>query len=168
MQVNQWNAIVAMSENRVIGMKNQLPWHLPEDLAWFRAKTHGQVLVLGRKTLESLPSLRPENHYIVLTRNTAYTPLAPHVEIVHELTDIPTADPAGRSIWICGGSELYRQTLPYCAYLYLTTVKATYEGDTFFPPFEDQFAPEETLRETEQFIIRRYRNNSLGGHTGDR
>ena len=159
MRVNKWNAIAAMSQNRVIGRGNQLPWCVPRDMAWFKETTCGQTLVLGRKTLESLQVLHPQNRYLVLTRDKSYIPVAPNVAAIHGLEQIPPVDQAGRAIWICGGGELYRATLARCQYLYLTVVKSMYEGDTFFPSFEKQFSLAEILHEDEAIFIRRYRNN---------
>lgn len=158
MQINNWNAIAAMSENRVIGNRGQLPWRIPEDMNWFKSATDGGVLVLGRKTLESMQTLHPRCTYLVLTRNKAYTPPAPNVHAIHSTDQIPANDPLGRSIWVCGGVTLYRETLPRCQYLYLTTLKQPYEGDAFFPPFEAYFHLEKTLQETDQIIIQRYKN----------
>ena len=166
LQRNNWNAIAAMSRNRVIGIGGRLPWRLPADMAWFKKATDGQVLVLGRKTLESM-RIHPQNHYIVLTRNRTYALDAPNVEVIHDLERIPTADLSGRSIWICGGNTIYQETLFRCRYLYLTTVKSNYVGDAFFPIFEDHFLLEEILHEDDTIIIQRYQNTQNGGHVLD-
>ena len=164
LQGNKWNAIVAMSENRVIGRSNRLPWRIPSDMAWFNEITDGQILVMGRKTLESMKTLRPRNSYLVLTRDKGYAPPAPNVEVIHDLADIPAGgETSGRGVWICGGSAIYRKTLPKCRYLYITTVKMTCEGDAFFPPFEDLFGLEETISEDSQIIIQRYKNKTCIG-----
>jgi len=161
LQIQNWNAIAARAENGVIGINNRLPWSIPADMKWFGEATNGQILVLGRKTLESLRARRPQNTYLVLTRDKDYSSPASNVELIHGLDQIPADDPLGRSIWICGGSSLYQEALSRCAYLYLTTIKAHYEGDAYFPPFEDQFLLEETLQEDEQMMIQRYRNKLL-------
>ena len=163
MQVNNWNAIAAMSENRVIGLGNRLPWRIPADMDWFTSATNGQILVMGRKTLESLQVLHPQNTYIVLTRNQDYRADMANIQAIHDVAHIPATDPAGRSIWICGGGEVYRQTLSRCRNLYLTTIKECCEGDTFFPAFEDAFLLAETLQEDSRMTIRRYQNKYDGG-----
>jgi len=161
LQKNKWNAIAAMSENRVIGKDNQLPWHIPQDMAWFLKATDGQTLVFGRKTFASLQRLHAQNRYVVLTRRKDDIPIAPNVTVIQEPQQIPPVDQLGQAIWICGGAGLYRAVLPQCQYLYLTTVKSIYEGDAVFPKFEDLFSPDKTLHEDETIIIRRYRNNFL-------
>jgi len=166
-QINKWNAIAAMAQNRVIGANGKLPWHLPKDMAWFRSMTEGQILVAGRKTLESMPIL-PQNTYLVLTRDKSYTPPVPNVTAIHNLAQIPAEPPAGRSIWICGGSAVYAATLPHCRYLYLTTIKQIVDGDTHFPPFADTFRLDKTLDDNDRFILERYKNiHHYGGHDLD-
>ena len=167
MQVHNWNAIAAMARNRVIGADGKLPWHIPEDLAWFHAMTEGQLLIVGRKTLESMPLL-PQNAYLVLTRDKAYFPPAPNVQPIHDLSQISAAAQTGRSVWICGGSAVYGATLPYCQYLYLTTVKKDASGDARFPPISNIFQPEKTLCDNDRLTITRYKNiHRHGGHSLD-
>jgi len=159
LQIKPWNAMAAMALNRVIGADGRLPWQIPADMAWFKKVTDGGILVLGRKTLESLQALHPQNTYLVLTHDQSYIHTAPNVHPIHDLAGIEGFQTPGKSIWICGGSEVYRQTLSMCQTLYLTIIKATYEGDAFFPSFEDTFQLEKTLHEDHQIIIQRYQNN---------
>jgi len=167
LQVNNWNAIAAMAKNHVIGTDGRLPWHIPEDLAWFHAMTEGQTLIVGRKTLESMPNL-PQNAYLMLTQDKSYVPAASNVRVIHDLSQVPNRDLAGRGIWICGGSAVYAAALPYCQYLYLTTVKGDFTGDAYFPPFSDTFQLDETLRDNAQLTIARYKNiHHHGGHRLD-
>jgi len=149
-----------MSENQVIGNRDRLPWRIPEDLAWFHSVTEGQTSVVGRKTLESMP-IRPQNTYLVLTRNEAYVPTASNIKVIHTLEEIPKAAPDGQPIWICGGSAVYRATLEMCQYLYLTTVKAVYEGDAYFPEFSDTFTVDKIIKETDKIRIARYKNKQV-------
>ena len=127
-----------MSLNRVIGAGNRIPWHLPEDFKWFKRMTTGQVIVMGRKTFESIGKPLPNRITLVLTRSAE--PI-PGVRTISDLGQIDRADPAlaGREVYICGGAQLYRQALPHCSDLYLTVVQREVEGDTFMPPFEEQF-----------------------------
>ena len=150
-----FHAIAAMSRNRVIGRDHQIPWHLPEDFKWFKQLTMGHLLVMGRRTFESIGRALPGRETIVLTRS-GWT--HPDVRTVSglELLSLPPDDP--RKFFICGGAEVYRQALPFCGDLYLTLVKREVDGDTFFPPFEDQFELVETLRETPEFDVLHYRN----------
>ena len=170
-------AIAAMSLNRVIGNGSKIPWHLPEDFKWFKQVTMGQVLVMGRKTFESIGKPLPGRETIVLTRG-AWS--HPGVTAVHDLREVvewstnpspglpATLSPSDgerdgvrgalgdRQVFIAGGAEIYRQALPLCDELLLTLVKREVEGDAFFPPFEEQFELVEKIRETPEFDILRY------------
>jgi dihydrofolate reductase len=145
-----------MSLNRVIGAGNRIPWHLPEDFKWFKQMTAGQVIVMGRKTYESIGKPLPNRTTIVLTRSPQ---LIPGVRTLSDLGQLDAADPAftGREIYICGGAQLYQQALPLCSDLYLTLVQRVVQGDTMFPPFEDQFEQVEEVLERPDFKILHYR-----------
>jgi dihydrofolate reductase len=153
--MNSFKAIAAMSLNRVIGAGNRIPWHLPEDFKWFKRMTTGQVIVMGRKTFESIGKPLPNRTTVVLTRSP--TPI-PGVRMISNLRGLDPADPAlaGREIFICGGAQLYQQALPLCSDLYLTLVQRVVEGDTFFPPFEDQFELVEEVLDHPEFKILHY------------
>ncbi len=146
-----------MSLNRVIGAGNRLPWHLPEDFKWFKQMTTGQVIVMGRRTFESIGKPLPNRTTLVLSRSGA---VIPGVRVISSLAEIDLAHET-RQVFICGGAQLYAQTLPLCSDLYLTLVKRTMEGDAFFPPFEDQFVPVSTVLERPDFQITHYRNRFL-------
>lgn len=146
-------AITAMSENRVIGNGDRIPWHLPEDFKFFKATTMGHILVMGRKTFESIGRPLPGRETIVLSRSGF---AHPGVKTVVNLSDI-SSQSNERKIFICGGAEIYRQALPLCSDLFLTHVKRTVEGDAFFPPFEDLFEPVETLQDNPDFRVVHYR-----------
>src|SRR3954447_6819956 len=123
-----------MSENRVIGQGNRIPWHLPEDFKWFKKMTSGQVVVMGRKTFESIGRPLPNRTTIVLSRSRDSIP---GVEIISDVKELSSASRlfADREIFICGGAQVYQQTLSLCSDLYLTLVKKEVHGDTFFPRF---------------------------------
>src|SRR5262245_12112760 len=145
-----------MSENRVIGAGNKIPWHLPEDFKWFKKMTTGQVIVMGRKTFESIGKPLPNRTTIVLSRS----PLKiPGVRMVVDLKELCSLDVEldGREVFICGGAQVYEQALPLCSDLYLTLVKRNAEGDTFFPAFEDRFALGEEILDGPEFKILHYR-----------
>jgi dihydrofolate reductase len=154
--VKSFKAIAAMSLNRVIGAGNRIPWHLPEDFKWFKKMTTGHVIVMGRKTFESIGKPLPNRTTIVLTRSAG--PI-PGVRTISDLSQLDPADPvlAGREIFICGGAQLYRQALPLCSDLYLTLVQRVVEGDTLFPPFEEQFELVEGVLHHPEFKILHYR-----------
>jgi len=158
--VRPFKAIAAMSLNRVIGASGRIPWHLPEDFRWFKQMTTGQVIVMGRKTFESIGKPLPNRTTLVLTRSAS--PI-PGVRTVSGLGQIDPADAAlvGREIFICGGAQVYQQALPLCSDLYLTLVQRQVEGDTRFPPFEDQFELGEEVLARPDFKILHYRARQL-------
>src|SRR2546428_11175605 len=106
--VTHLNAIAAMSENHVIGRGKQIPWHLPEDFKWFKNMTTGQVIVMGRKTFESIGKPLPNRTTIVLSRSQFSHP---GVQTVSELSRMDLASET-RGFFICGGAQVYAQTLP--------------------------------------------------------
>ena len=145
-----------MSLNRVIGAGNQIPWHLPEDFKWFKQMTTGHVLVMGRKTFESIGKPLPNRETIVLSRGQF---AFPGVRVVRNLHELPPLA-AGRTLFIAGGAQVYAQALSQCSDLFLTVVKREVAGDTFFPTFEDDFELVETLRENDDFKILHYRSRA--------
>jgi dihydrofolate reductase len=155
--MKHFKAIAAMSENRVIGNGNKIPWHLPEDFKWFKKMTTGQVVVMGRKTFESIGKPLPNRETIILSRGPFQYPG------VRTILDLGQIDPGRepREIFICGGAQVYAQALPLCSDLYLSLVKRVVDGDVFFPPFEDKFEKMETILESPEFTILHYRNRVL-------
>ena len=151
-----FKAIAAMSLNRAIGAGGKIPWHLPEEFKWFKKMTTGRIIVMGRKTFESIGKPLPNRTTIVLTRSPQPIPGA---QTVSDLRQIDPASPAfaGREIFICGGAQVYEQALPLCSDLYLTLVKRNVAGDTYFPPFEDQFELVEEISDGPEFKVLHYR-----------
>ena len=148
-----FQAIAAMSLNRVIGVGNKIPWHLPEDFKWFKQMTTGHAIVMGRKTFESIGRPLPNRETIVLSRSQFSHPGVKTIRSLEELSGL-----AGhREVFVCGGAQVYAQALPRCSDLYLTLVKREVEGDAFFPPFEEQFELAEEMRDTPEFKILHYR-----------
>lgn len=138
-----------MSDNRVIGNAGDIPWHLPEDFKWFKKTTMGGILVMGRKTYESIGRPLPGRDTYVLSR----TPR--EITGVHSFTDLEVLDnlETDQTIWIAGGGEIYKQMLDQCSDLYLTRVHRTVEGDAFFPNFEKQFTLNSVVSKTDDFTI---------------
>ncbi len=150
----QLTAIVAMTPDRVIGKGGTLPWHLPEDLAFFKRVTSGHPIVMGRKTYESIGRPLPKRRNIVLTRDKAWS--APGVEVIHtpeELDALPELD--GR-VFIIGGSEIYAAFLPRLDDLLVSHVFESFQGDTRFPEFEHLFPQSELLETHEAFEVKRW------------
>lgn len=147
-----WKAIAAMSENRVIGANGRLPWDLPEEIKWVRHCTKGQAIAMGRKTFEAIGRPLPGRDNIVISRST---PEIPGCIVLPSLDALESYD-YDREIWIFGGSQIYAQAFDRIEELYLTIVTGNFEGDTFFPPFEDQFELVEVIREEPEFKILKY------------
>lgn len=154
--MKHFKAIAAMSENRVIGAGNKIPWHLPEDFKWFKKMTTGNIIVMGRKTFESIGKPLPNRETVVLSRGQFQYPG------VRTISDLSQIDPPkeSREVFICGGAQIYEQALPLCLDLFLTLVKRTVEGDAFFPKFEDQFEFAEEILDCAEFKIIHYRNRT--------
>jgi len=126
--------IAAMAANRVIGRNNTMPWHLPEDLAHFKKVTMGHVLVMGRKTFESIGKPLPGRKNVVISRNPGF--VYPGVTLAASLEDALDQACHEQKIYIAGGGEIYRQALPFCHTLMLTVLEREVEGDTIFPEID--------------------------------
>jgi len=138
-------AVVAMTADRVIGREGGLPWHLPEDLAFFKRTTTGHPIVMGRKTFQSIGRPLPKRRNIVLTRDREW--LADGVEVIHQPGDLMDLEGLGDTVFIIGGSEIYAAFLPITDELLVSHVFEHYDGDTRFPEFEERF-PHVTVIET--------------------
>ena len=129
--------IVAVSRNGVIGVDNKLPWHLPEDLKYFKSVTMGKPLVMGRKTYDSIGRPLPGRTNIVVTRDpkwqAAGVEVAQSLEAALEVGRNACVKVGADEIMVIGGEQIYRMTLPAADRLYLTQVDADVEGDAFFP-----------------------------------
>ena len=134
MSLMKISAIVAMSENRVIGRGNQIPWHLPEDLKRFKKITLGHPVIMGRKTFESIGRLLPGRVNCIITRQAHFQVPGAVVVSSWEKAKAHFA-PQGEEIFVIGGSEIYRMALPEVQKLYLTLIHQEVEGDVFFPSF---------------------------------
>lgn len=132
--------VVAAARNGVIGVDNRLPWHLPGDLRHFKAVTLGKPVVMGRKTFESIGRPLPGRHNIVVTRDPAFA--ASGIEVAHGVeAALAAADAAARAagveeVMVIGGADIYRQTLPLAATIYLTRVELEVAGDATFPALD--------------------------------
>ena len=133
--------IVAMDRNRVIGCDNALPWHLPEDLKYFKSVTMGKPIVMGRKTFESIGRPLPGRLNVVITRNPGWQ--HPGVVVAHSLSEalvLAGNDPPSREageVMVIGGEQIYRAAIEQASRLYITRVDTEVEGDAFFPDFTE-------------------------------
>lgn len=138
--------MVARSDNHVIGKNNQLPWRMPADLRYFKQTTMGHYCIMGRKTFESVDNPLPGRTNVIITRQPEY-----HAEdclVVHDLDEAfrQGEAQAQAEIFVLGGAEIYKQALDVVDRIYLTEIKTTVDGDTFFPPI-DSMQWKETKRE---------------------
>ncbi|MEC3881771.1 dihydrofolate reductase [Parapedobacter sp. 10938] len=130
------SAIVAAAENNAIGKDNQLLWHLPNDLRFFKRTTTGHTIIMGRKTYESVGKPLPNRRNIIITRQAGYT--AEGAEVVHSLAAALESCAGEDEVFIVGGAEIYQQALPVVNRIYLTRVHVTLPGDSFFPELDKQ------------------------------
>lgn len=132
--------IVAAAANHVIGKDNQLPWHLPRDLAYFKHITTGCPIIMGRKTYESIGKALPNRLNVVITRNADYQLDDAHV--VHSLDAAihvaEQADSRNGEIHVIGGATIFEAALPLADKIYLNRVLADFDGDTFLPQIDWQ------------------------------
>ena len=126
--------IVAMDKNRVIGKDNQLPWHLPEDLKFFKRVTMGHPIAMGRKTHESIGRVLPGRENIVITRQPDYR--SEDCTVFYSVEDfVKKSHEQSEEIFVIGGAEIFKETFPYADRLYITLIHDEFAGDTFFPEF---------------------------------
>lgn len=152
------SAVAAMAKNRVIGNGNAIPWHIPEDFKFFKQTTMGGILLMGRKTYESIGRPLPGRITVVLSRSgklPAGTPPSENLFCIRELSELENIAPE-KKIFVAGGAEIYHQLLPLCSEIFLTTIDAEPDGDAFFPPFEENFDSGTELLRGENFVIRKY------------
>ncbi|MDE3839286.1 dihydrofolate reductase [Bacillus methanolicus] len=124
--------IWAMDENRVIGKDNQLPWHLPEDLKFFKRVTMGHPIAMGRKTHDSIGRNLPGRENIVITRQNDFQ--CDGCTVLHSVQElVDYAAEKNKEVFVIGGAEIFKQILPFADRLYLTQIYDRFEGDTFFP-----------------------------------
>ncbi len=126
--------IVARAANGVIGYNNTLPWHLPEDLRHFKATTLGHVLIMGRRTFDSIGRPLPGRRTIVLTRDLHWS--RPGCDRAGSLDEAIRLAGDVDEVFIAGGGDIYRQALPYADRAIITQVNLAPEGDAFFPELD--------------------------------
>lgn len=168
------SCIVAVSDNRVIGCGNRLPWHLPADLKRFKKLSMGHHIIMGRKTFESIGRLLPGRTSIVITRNPKYE--APGAVLVLSLDEAFEKAASDDEVFVIGGEAIFEQALPRADRLYLTRVHASFEGDVFFPAcdlegwtLKEDARHEPDTKNRYAYSFRVYeRENRLRARQGDR
>ena len=146
--------IVAMSKNRVIGVKNSLPWHISEDLKRFKRLTTGYPIIMARKTFESIGKPLPERRNIVISRNQNLK--VQDVEVVKSIDDALKICSSENLIYIIGGEQIYNLAMPYANNIHLTEVNKEVEGDAFFPEFDKKEWKEIARENSKDFIDTSY------------
>lgn len=138
--------IVATADNNIIGKDNDMPWHLPADLGYFKKVTLGKPIIMGRKTYESIGRALPGRRNIVISRDENYTPQGKGCEGVDVVTSVEQAlalvDGSNggdevAEIMVIGGGAIYKHCLPNADRLFITHIKAAIDGDTQFPDYND-------------------------------
>jgi len=127
--------ILAIDKNNLIGNKGRLPWHIPEDLAYFKKITTGHTVVMGRKTFESIGKALPERRNIIITRKKNF--IAEGCIITHSVKEVLDLT-KNEEAFVIGGGEIYKLFLPYAKKLYITKIDSEFEGDTYFPSFNEK------------------------------
>lgn len=129
--------LLAASENDVIGKDNQLPWHLPNDLKYFKNLTWGMPILMGRKTFDSIGKPLPGRKSIVITRNRDWQ--HEDVDVVHSIEEaVQKAESYGvKEIFVIGGAEIFKTSLSKADRVYLTRIHQNFDGDTFFPEISE-------------------------------
>lgn len=140
-----------MAEDRAIGIRQSIPWRLPEDMKLFKRLTMGHPILMGRRTWESLGRPLPGRRNIVLTRDTAFT--AEGAEVIHALSELDGLDLAESEVMVIGGAQIYELLLPMMSRLYVSRVKGQYAADTWFPPFEHLFTRRSVLESFDGFEL---------------
>lgn len=132
-----FSILVAMDENRIIGKNNTLPWHLSNDLKNVKALTTSNIIVLGRKNFESIGKPLPNRLNVVLTRDLNVS--IPGCVVMHSVDEVVTAfQHDTREVFIFGGAEIYKQFFPFVSKMYITFIHHSFEGDTYFPPYNSE------------------------------
>ena len=127
--------VVAHTRNRVIGLDNAMPWHLPADLQYFRRLTTGHPILMGRRTHEAIGRPLPGRRNLVLSRTAGCA--AAGIEWVSSVDEALALCADAATLFVIGGAEVYLQLLPRAARLHVTEIDAELSGDTFFPPLPD-------------------------------
>lgn len=135
--------IAALSKNYVIGNQGKLPWNIPEDLQFFKDKTKGHIMIMGRKTFDSLPGVLKNRLHIVISRRPAPPDLT-RSDVIFATTLEQAVEVAQQhheqypgEVFIIGGGEIYTQSLPITHKLYLTMIEQDFEGDAHYPKFNE-------------------------------
>lgn len=149
-----FTGVVAMAEDRAIGLNNTMPWRLSEDLKLFKRLTMGHPILMGRKTWDSLGRPLPGRQNIVLTRSADFK--APGAIVIHDIADLQNIELQDSEVMVIGGAQIYKLMLPYMQGIYVSEVAGEWAADTWFPEFKEQFPIRKELEQFEGFISALY------------
>lgn len=150
--------IVAHGDNFVIGKDGWMPWNLPDDLKHFKNTTLNQNIVMGRTTFECMKKPLPKRHTYVITRDKEYHYEHKNVTICHDLINlIHEYKNSDKTLYICGGAQIYTLALPYVDEMWISLVDEHYEGDTFFPDYSKENFIMETKEKRNGFTLIHYK-----------
>ena len=138
-----------MAADRAIGIRQSIPWRLPEDMKLFKRLTMGHPILMGRKTWESLGRPLPGRQNIVLTRNAGY--VAEGAVVITDIAQLETLELQDEESMVIGGAQLYTQLLPQMQRLHVSEVQGTHEVDTWFPEFAQYFTTRTPQQEFDGF-----------------
>ena len=144
--------IAAIGQNRELGLNNDLIWHLPGDMKFFRENTMNKNIVMGINTFRSLPKLLKGRHHIVVTHQDIDNPEVKVVASIEELMDY--LDTIDDDVYVIGGASIYRQLMPYANKMLLTHVEQTHEADVYFPEIDEDEWDRILLKENEDNDIK--------------
>jgi len=142
--------IAAVADNNAIGINNKMPWHLSDDLRYFKAVTMGKAIIMGRKTFDSLGRALPGRVNIVITHNEHWHHEG--VRVAHTLDNalaLAKNLDADNEVMVIGGEQIYRQAIDHADRLYLTRIHQSFDGDAFFPDIASQQWQETSRRDIE-------------------
>lgn len=125
--------VVAKAKNNIIGKDNKIIWKLPEDMKHFKELTTGHVIIMGRKTFESLGKVLPNRKHIVFTQNAEFKVNDENVQVVHSMLEIQEYIQNENENFVIGGAMIYNLLMPYVTKMYVTEIDKEFEGDSFFP-----------------------------------
>lgn len=125
--------IVAKGKNNIIGKENKLIWNLPEDLKHFKELTTGHIIIMGRKTFESLGRVLPNRKHIVFSQNPDFKVKDENVQVVHSMLEIQEYIENEEENFVIGGAMIYNLLMPHVTKMYVTEINQEFEGDSFFP-----------------------------------
>lgn len=147
-----YTIIAAIGKNRELGKDNDLIWHLKGDMKFFRETTTGHSIIMGRKTLESLPKLLPNRHHIVLSSSDNFSSEIEHYKTLKELLE--SLKDKNEEIFIIGGASIYKEFIDKVDKMYLTEIDAECKNaDAYFPEFNKEEWRREVLKEAEDNSI---------------